>query len=643
MTKARANRTKEPRQRNAEAAAPHHTILSLEVTGGFLKGLKLDFADGLNCIIGGRGTGKTTVLELIRYALSLMPDEKVRPQRARGVKAIVQNNLENGRARLGVQTKHGMRYIAERAWNQSGHVFDENGEATAISFERDLIFTADVYSQNEIEEIATNPSFQLALLDKFIEEDVRRIEGDLRKLQRDLEQNAGELLRLDNEIADQRESVSELPVLEEKLKGLQQTAGADAKAINAAHARRTLREKERKTFEVLRGDLHKVGTDVRAVLSALARRVESRIDADITEGPNADVFADAAKPVAELAALLDRAGADIARQAQAVDAAVARAEGSLAGRHARQEAEYQEIVAKLQEETGRASERAQLQQRYADVMTARKDLDLRQAERRAKEHERQALTAKLSALRDERYALRKKVAERLNKELQPLIRVSVTQAGNRDSYRALLTETLKGQSMRYATVVEKIVQNAAPDELYVFVQTADAAGLADRIGIDEERSSKVIDAFRGSNALYRLETIELDDLPKIELHDGEYKDSTELSTGQRCTTILPILLLESERPLLVDQPEDNLDNRFIYDTVVRNLKSAKGKRQLIFVTHNPNIPVLGDAERVFLLDSTGKHGTLSKVGTVDELKQDIEEILEGGREAFLLRKERYGH
>jgi hypothetical protein len=58
---------RQARPKEKPAASPHHTILSLEITGGFLKGLKLDFADGLNCVIGGRGTGKTTVLELIRY------------------------------------------------------------------------------------------------------------------------------------------------------------------------------------------------------------------------------------------------------------------------------------------------------------------------------------------------------------------------------------------------------------------------------------------------------------------------------------------------------------------------------------------------------------------------------------------------
>jgi len=196
-------------------ATAHHRILSLEVTGGFLQGVKLEFADGLNCIIGGRGTGKTTVLEFIRYALGLVPDSKKSAAMARSINNLVQGNLKNGRIRLSVETKHRMRYLAERPWNDTCQVFNEDGEATTISLDRDLIFKADVYSQNEIEEIATNPSFQLALIDKFVEEDIRRIEGQIRRLVRDLDQNANELRRLDHEMRDLRDTASEATALEE--------------------------------------------------------------------------------------------------------------------------------------------------------------------------------------------------------------------------------------------------------------------------------------------------------------------------------------------------------------------------------------------------------------------------------------------
>jgi len=102
-------------------------------------------------------------------------------------------------------------------------------------------------------------------------------------------------------------------------------------------------------------------------------------------------------------------------------------------------------------------------------------------------------------------------------------------------------------------------------------------------------------------------------------------------------------LLDSDNPLLVDQPEDNLDNRFIFETVVDSLRKVKTRRQLIFVTHNPNIPVLGDAERVFVLDSDGTASRTVNEGTVDECKQDIVTLLEGGEDAFKARKNRYAY
>jgi ABC-type lipoprotein export system ATPase subunit len=102
-------------------------------------------------------------------------------------------------------------------------------------------------------------------------------------------------------------------------------------------------------------------------------------------------------------------------------------------------------------------------------------------------------------------------------------------------------------------------------------------------------------------------------------------------------------LLESDNPLLVDQPEDNLDNRFIYETIVSSIRSIKQRRQLVFVTHNPNIPVLGDAERVFVLRSDGETAKVVKQGSVDECKDEIVTLLEGGAEAFQARQQRYDY
>ncbi len=121
------------------------------------------------------------------------------------------------------------------------------------------------------------------------------------------------------------------------------------------------------------------------------------------------------------------------------------------------------------------------------------------------------------------------------------------------------------------------------------------------------------------------------------------KTHCSLSTGQKCTTILPILLLDSDNPLLVDQPEDNLDNRYIYDTIVNAIHRVKKRRQIILITHNPNIPVLGEASAVYVLTSNGERSRLSNHGSVDDCKTEIINLLEGGKEAFVRRKERYSY
>ena len=105
--------------------------------------------------------------------------------------------------------------------------------------------------------------------------------------------------------------------------------------------------------------------------------------------------------------------------------------------------------------------------------------------------------------------------------------------------------------------------------------------------------------------------------------------------------MLPILLLDNDNPLLIDQPEDNLDNRFIYECVVEGIQQVKGRRQLLFITHNPNIPVLGDAERVIVLESNGTNGRKAQEGTVDECRDAIVTLLEGGEDAFRERSHRY--
>jgi predicted ATPase len=148
----------------------------------------------------------------------------------------------------------------------------------------------------------------------------------------------------------------------------------------------------------------------------------------------------------------------------------------------------------------------------------------------------------------------------------------------------------------------------------------------------------------------QLHEIVYEDMPVIRMNDRPKESGSkarpvdELSPGQRCSAILPILLLNGTAPLIIDQPEDNLDNRLIRQVIVNILASIKLRRQVIISTHNPNLPVLGDVEQAIILRAVGeKECSLDSSGNLDseEVVRYITDIMEGGREAFQYRQSIY--
>jgi len=623
--------------------APHHVVLRLDVTGGFLAGAHLDFVDGLNCLIGGRGAGKTTALEFLRFGLGLMPDPKTNLQRYRAIDALVKSNLGSGRLEIELRTKTNMRYTAGRGAQETVQVLNEVGTPVPISLDRDQIFSADVFSQNEIEEMAASPKAQLELLDRFEEQETKAIERELDQLQRELGQSTADLRRVDQEVDDAQVKASELPVFQEKLKGLAELAGPDAGRINAAHTAKGHRSREEKIPELITVALEKLLREMAASQASFRTGVEAQLDPQILGSANGELFSALRADLESFLQELEKSLQSMGKTAQTLEARIKVHAATLAQRHALQEAEYRTIVAASAEQGERAAERLALHASLANAELAAKEQQGKEKQRAELLKARGAFLKRASELRDQRFALRKKIAERLSSQF-PSIRVTVEQSADLEEYQQLVTDALKGAGVKQGAVAERLCPIFLPEELAAVVAKNDLSLFLKRSGFDEDRSKKILNALRSGGTHYTIETVALEDRPSIELLDGAtFKESTHLSTGQRCTTILPILLTQSERPLLIDQPEDNLDNAFVYQTIVQALKAIKGTRQVIFVTHNPNIPVLGEAERVFVFSSDGQHSMLKQVGNVDECREQIENLLEGGREAFLLRKERYGH
>ena len=134
-------------------------------------------------------------------------------------------------------------------------------------------------------------------------------------------------------------------------------------------------------------------------------------------------------------------------------------------------------------------------------------------------------------------------------------------------------------------------------------------------------------------------------LLEMRLDDGNYRGLDQLSGGQRVSILLSLLLETADnRPLVIDQPEDEIDNRFLWETILPALKKLKGQRQIIVATHNPNIVVNGDADMVIRLEATANRGWIAESGAIEEpsVRDAIVRTVDGGDEAFRLRRQKYG-
>lgn len=146
---------------------------------------------------------------------------------------------------------------------------------------------------------------------------------------------------------------------------------------------------------------------------------------------------------------------------------------------------------------------------------------------------------------------------------------------------------------------------------------------------------------RRLSTLLELEQSQIGDLPQITLNG---RAIGELSPGQRCSALLPVVLLRGDWPVIVDQPEDNLDSEMVFDVVVDVLRSLKQQRQVILATHDPNIPVSGDAEQIVVLRAaSGDAGEVVCQASVDDpaIIKHVTNIMEGGEEAFRRRANKY--
>jgi hypothetical protein len=647
------------------------------------------FNPWLNAIIGGRGTGKSSVVEFLRIAL-----RRERELRGRIVEDFEEfKKVPQSRGDRGLLTENTRVAVTYRKdgvcfrvqWDQEATlapIEELQPDATWTPSEGDVEqrFPARIYSQKQIFELARDPEALLDIVDETPEVDARAWHERWRR-------EEARFLALRAQGREVAAGLAEVPRLRGELEDVTRKLAVFETAGHAIVLRdyQTRRRQER-AVEAWGESFGSAGDRLRALADEITPETDptflleteptflapddetsrSLLQAVETASSRLEAIRDA---LLELAANADSAIADWRRAVETSSwkASVAAAVAS-----------YDDLIAKLREEgAGEPGEYGRLVQLRQTLETRLKQLEARRSTLADLDAQAEASFASLNTLRGELTTRRDRFLSGILHD-NPHVRIEVVPYGGVSVVELQLRALLGIDDLRFQRDVGAVEDSSGLlGDLYqgyrATIETADATARGEAVAAFEARLVSLKDRLeilaRGASpapvvrdqrfATYVSSLVpeKLDRLaiwfPPDSLrisysprNDGQgFRPITEGSPGQKTAALLAFLLTYGTEPMVLDQPEDDLDNHLIYDLIVNQLRAIKQRRQVIVVTHNPNIVVNGDAELVVALDVRAGQTRAICTGGLQEqtVRDEICRVMEGGREAFELRYRRIGH
>lgn len=613
-------------------------VLGMHVAGGFLNGEIFSFSDNLNTCIGGRGTGKSTSIRALAYGLGVR-DELEEQDNCPDTVVVY------------CEDANGVMYRYERSRGFEPRVLAR--EDQSIKDVPNDSFRVEFFGQGDLAEVAKNPLKNAELLQEFLDRhvNIRDLYDRATGLLSELEQNSTQLIP---------HAISNIQ-LPSKIKSLQEL---DVKLKVAE----TGKVREIAAFQIRLAAEKNVATSLSGIAKqyitgvSLANfyrdydKIESTAG-ELTNSQESKTQLQAAKSVINKANdYLRNLQADMNVGLKQLGSELQAALAPLQQHHTGYDAKIAERMAELRQKGLSGSledlnrlihQRTTLAAEVAKLEAAVPFLNEFQTRRRQ-------LLQDLADVRDQIMERRKAQLSGINKNLANIIKdyavnLYYDPSGIMTEFKRFLTDVMHGTYCP-EDVIDRVCATITPQELAAAVARSAPNDLANVCGIGQNWAQQVIAKFQNLSNMHALEVAWKPPKPVIKvLTKGTQPKQipvNQLSDGQKHTILLTIAMLsESNLPLIIDQPEDDLDNAFIFSSVVSTLRKIKEQRQVILVTHNANIAVLGDSEMLFPMRRSGDQGTVFDRGSIDrtETKQAVQQILEGGELAFRRRKEIYGY
>jgi DNA repair ATPase RecN len=606
---------------------PAAHIVGIHVQGAFLPDVWLAFSPGCNVLIGGKGSGKTSILECLRFVLGTEVPTSKQGDVANHLQAILG---ASGKVRLLVQRPDGRviieRCIADRAFT----IIFEDDQRVTVSGSEVLRFPTQILGWHEIEQVATDITIRRHYMDT--------IAGvtQIRQLRENCVALAHEAQAKHDWLATKyglyRNLERQIEKLEELRRGLQELTDSNLIALRDQY-RRALELKEsirsalnratavpatiRARCEEAKAELKLPASEVASPLDEVARRAQQALDGLATT---------LGQTAATITTTVDQAGAHWQELLEHADAAFAEFATS-----------YDAQVNTL------SPQQRQLLESHREVLERTRALPELQAQRETVKaeilqgsHHVESLCSEIAQALDEQTRLRQEAIAKLNNKVGTLgVHLTVLPHSISQGFDELANQYRRGgelfQQLRSRSSAPLI--HSRFRAAYAHLRSTLAPEWGDLL-------------FGHGEVSFYLTRFEDDDLG-VALKVGDVlKPIDQLSAGQRCTAIFPVLLQLNNAPLVVDQPEDNLDNRYIADLVAPSVEKRKGEQQLIFTSHNANLVVLSDPELIVAVDSDGHHGKIECAGFLacpsSPITNFVLTMVDGGERALERRYRKYG-
>lgn len=616
----------DPSSRVASEPQKHQAshIRSIHFDGGVLDGQTLHFSSELNTLIGIRGSGKSSILEAVRYALDIPRGEKSLDTKYKD--ELIRHTLgSGGKVTLTACDVYGQEFTISRIWREMPNVYLDGKLQHGVSIRETVLRRPIYFGQKDLS--STGEGFETDLVEKLVGEKLHLLRDEIETQRQHVSDAANRWLKLSDTAELRRDYESQLNDANFRLKKFEEYGVAD-------------KLQKRLGFQQDAAALARMKVRADDFVLALEQLIaqyedELRNATSYVSKQNSEFFTAYYAEFANLVGKIDQLK-QIEQETRAIATRLQTKQGEFDGARLSLQEEFAQVERQLAQEL-----------KQTGMSAIQPDDFLTQQQRKTKaEQMLEALTKQESqqgSIRDVLFAEIDKLNELWLREFNTIkseldrvnasntaLQIEAYFKGDKDAAIGFMQQLFKGSGIHTAT------------QVFVMDDYSDFGELFRGLVEGKVKAGSNPDIFEKTFLQNLVEFITWQ-VPNRFVIRYRGKELKHHSLGQRASALLLYVLSQRLNDvIIIDQPEDDLDNQTIYDDVIKLLRDMKPHVQFIFATHNANFPVLGDAEQVHACSCQDEKVAVQSGGIDSRPVQDaIINIMEGGREAFNRRKEVY--